>query len=345
LPVGDQKLHWSYSIWPKENKTEKPSFANIVDRDQIYNSVVNNLRKQTVLANEFGLELSKEMLQGELDRMARDTRDPKRLKELFASLSNNPMSITECVARPNLVNRLLQDQFSNSQSIHGELRRQAELELQRYLQTNSLGGSTVEIFTTDFTVNDNTNGESEKSGGPDLTTVEIGKQSFDDKRTKLAHLESNPARLQELASAFIYEEIVDESESSIKIKTMVWQKSGLNSWLTSQSQDVQINPVSKLESNFSLTEISSTQAASEAGPPDTWKDFTDIPRRRSAHTAIWTGTEMIVWGGIGSVTAATLNSGARYNPATNVWVSVSVVNAPSGRLSHTAIWSGTEMII
>lgn len=55
-------------------------------------------------------------------------------------------------------------------------------------------------------------------------------------------------------------------------------------------------------------------------------------------TAVWTGTEMIVWGG-GSA------SGKAYNPSTDTWRSLPTANAPMSASQHTAIWTGTEMIV
>ena len=66
------------------------------------------------------------------------------------------------------------------------------------------------------------------------------------------------------------------------------------------------------------------------------------------HTAIWTGSEMIVWGGYYQEPAATdryVNTGGRYNPSTDIWIATSTINAPDGRDSHAAIWSGIEMIV
>ncbi len=65
---------------------------------------------------------------------------------------------------------------------------------------------------------------------------------------------------------------------------------------------------------------------------------------RYAHTAVWTGTEMIIWGGRGS-SPTYKGDGARYNPATGLWTATSTSNAPSPRSRHSAIWTGTEMII
>ena len=111
------------------------------------------------------------------------------------------------------------------------------------------------------------------------------------------------------------------------------------------------------------------------------------------HTAVWTGSEMIVWGGdhsgsllntggrynpsTDSWTATSthqrarcpkcshgsldrqrndrlgrihdgnccLNTGGRYNPITDSWTATSTTNAPAGRGFHTAVWTGSEMIV
>jgi hypothetical protein len=78
---------------------------------------------------------------------------------------------------------------------------------------------------------------------------------------------------------------------------------------------------------------------------DPWKvvSVDGAPIARDFHTAVWTGTHMIVWGGFDG--AAYLNTGGIYDPATNTWEPTSIVNAPSGRRRHTAVWTGTHMIV
>ena len=68
---------------------------------------------------------------------------------------------------------------------------------------------------------------------------------------------------------------------------------------------------------------------------------------RLSHTAVWTGSEMIVWGGVGGTGSTYLNDGGRFNPTTNTWTPISstLPNTPTTRASHTAVWTGTEMII
>jgi hypothetical protein len=78
---------------------------------------------------------------------------------------------------------------------------------------------------------------------------------------------------------------------------------------------------------------------------DTWAatSTTSAPSGRSFATAIWTGSEMIVWGGFGA--SNFFNSGGKYNPDTNSWAASTTINAPIGRSNHTAIWTGSEMIV
>ena len=67
---------------------------------------------------------------------------------------------------------------------------------------------------------------------------------------------------------------------------------------------------------------------------------TNAPSGRHLHTAVWTGSEMIVWGGFGGP-----NTGGRYNPGTDTWKAISTINAPPARYYHTAVWTGNEMIV
>jgi N-acetylneuraminic acid mutarotase len=77
---------------------------------------------------------------------------------------------------------------------------------------------------------------------------------------------------------------------------------------------------------------------------DTWTATSTVgaPVARYYHTAVWTGTEMIIWGGD---SAGYFNTGGRYAPEFDSWIPTTTVNAPSGRYFHTAVWAGTEMII
>ena len=82
---------------------------------------------------------------------------------------------------------------------------------------------------------------------------------------------------------------------------------------------------------------------------DNWTptSTTNVPHARWDHTAVWTGTEMIVWGGLNDDPPfiTVFNDGGKYNPNTDSWTATSMTNAPSERYWHTAVWTGSEMII
>ena len=80
---------------------------------------------------------------------------------------------------------------------------------------------------------------------------------------------------------------------------------------------------------------------------DTWTAIsaTDAPDGRIDYTAVWTGSEMIVWGGFNFSPPYFLNSGGTYNPATDTWSGTDITKAPNARDFHTAVWTGTEMIV
>jgi hypothetical protein len=62
---------------------------------------------------------------------------------------------------------------------------------------------------------------------------------------------------------------------------------------------------------------------------------------RFGYSAVWTGSEIIIFGGFNGSNA--LNTGVRYNPSTNTWTAIA--NCPVKRLDHSAIFKGTEMIV
>ena len=87
---------------------------------------------------------------------------------------------------------------------------------------------------------------------------------------------------------------------------------------------------------------------------DAWRPIRlddTTPEPRAFHSAVWTGSEMIVWGGETWSEDAdppyfvALGDGGRYDPAEDRWLPVPDVGAPGPRLEHTAVWTGTEMIV
>jgi hypothetical protein len=64
---------------------------------------------------------------------------------------------------------------------------------------------------------------------------------------------------------------------------------------------------------------------------------------RAQPSVVWSGREVIVWGGVG-VDEATLADGAAFDPVTGTWRNIAP--APIGpRASADSVWTGTEMLV
>lgn len=82
---------------------------------------------------------------------------------------------------------------------------------------------------------------------------------------------------------------------------------------------------------------------------DSWTptSTTGAPSARNSHTAVWTGNEMIVWGGKESFYdfEQALDTGGRYDPVSDSWTPTSTTNTPSARSDHTAVWTGSQLVV
>jgi N-acetylneuraminic acid mutarotase len=96
---------------------------------------------------------------------------------------------------------------------------------------------------------------------------------------------------------------------------------------------------------YKLPQISAPAGCTD----DSWTatSMVNVPDARIGHTAVWTGSEMITWGGtfIQNGRWYNLNTGGRYNPSTDSWTATSTANAPSARWRHSAVWTGSEVIV
>ncbi len=80
---------------------------------------------------------------------------------------------------------------------------------------------------------------------------------------------------------------------------------------------------------------------------NTWiaMDSVNAPSPRFFHTAVWTGNKMIVWGGAFTSAEIPLRSGGIYDPVSNSWAPLDSINAPAPRSFHSALWTGSKMLI
>lgn len=75
---------------------------------------------------------------------------------------------------------------------------------------------------------------------------------------------------------------------------------------------------------------------------DSWTPLAPSPLRgRGTHRAVWTGREMLVWGGFDS---AVRDDGALYNPFDDAWTRLAPTPL-AARQSHAMVWTGQQLIV
>jgi hypothetical protein len=79
-------------------------------------------------------------------------------------------------------------------------------------------------------------------------------------------------------------------------------------------------------------------------PLDDWQAAVIGPSARAFHTAVWTGSRMVVWGGDDGDNLG-LNTGSIFDPVANSWTATTLTGAPSARHHHSAVWTTNRMIV
>ncbi len=76
---------------------------------------------------------------------------------------------------------------------------------------------------------------------------------------------------------------------------------------------------------------------------DSWTPMSSVnaPIARSLPLGVWTGTELIIWGGFLGLTNS--NTGARYNPATDTWTPFDT-GSYTWSQEATAVWTGSKVL-
>jgi hypothetical protein len=67
------------------------------------------------------------------------------------------------------------------------------------------------------------------------------------------------------------------------------------------------------------------------------------PTPRSGHMAVWTGSEMLIFGG--ETATGPTSTGAAFHPGTGKWRPLANVGSPLPRSEGSGVWSGTELLV
>ena len=396
-----EEVYWRHRTWPKENADPKPPLDKVMSQAQIEKKVEDYLRNSQALEDYWQRPITPDQLQAEMDRIASNTKQSGVLREIFAALDNDPLMIAECLARSVLAERLLSELYAHDQRFHGELKRRAEAELRTHhsvkqmKQTSGMytemelvrsdsdhdkqtGGSAPNAFGDDGTANRQSGGaerslrlnssewgenvqelaaafnkpDGAKASAFGVRSRQRGIAAFESadmsahSKKPFGEYESLPvgkvSSLQEDYAHYYVTAVLNKGKDRLKLATIAWLKEPLRSWLAKAEAQAPVT-MAAVTANYTLPVIASPSVACT---DDTWTptSTTNAPARRENHTAVWTGSEMIVWGGFGA-SGPWLRTGGRYNPSTDSWTATSTINAPAAREVHTAVWTGSYMVV
>jgi len=427
-------VNWRHTVWPEANgaRPARPAQRNSAEQ------AGDVLRKSNALSTLWGQAITGQMLQAEIDRMVRDSKRPELLRQLFASLNNNPTHVAEVIARPLLVDRLSRNFFTNDQRFKskdfGDWWRAAKTEFSTSIETpvfkynlpdfplaaqNFAGadgdswrpmsalpvstGTAVWTGTEMIVWGNGTDSGSRynpatdhwsptsMTGAPSArrihTAVWTGTEMivWGGCNTSTSFCgETTGGRYNPTTDTWTPTSTVD-APIGRKEHTAVWSgsemlvwggcKPGYNNFCntigsnstapggaynlnTDTWREIPPPPITGRTKHTAIwtggemiiwggIDLDVKNDGARYNPNTGWvaMTLTNAPTPRMEHTAVWTGTEMIVWGGREPSSTSSLNTGGRYNPTTNSWTATSLVNAPAPRIGHTAVWTGTEMIV
>jgi len=343
-----ERVYWNHRIWPKENPQAKPPLSAVMPDATIRARVEDYLKKSNALDRWWRHPITAEQLQAEMDRMAKDTRDGATLRDLYAALGNDPFLVAETLARQTLADRLIRNWYGSDTRFHGDIKREAEAALARTKSAagmKAMGGDYAER-----TIALRHDGEKVSRKTPGNRAIELDPEEWKEWKGDLAGRfgttpEAIPMQrvsgLQESPEGFSVAAVLSRGDDKAVIASVSWPKQSFDAWWS----------VERATTSATLRAAAEPFAirapASGACTDDTWEKRSYAPSPRGYHTGVWTGTEMIVWGGniLGGSGDGWTNTGGRYNPSTDTWTATSTgSNAPTIGLP-TAVWTGTEMIV
>ncbi len=340
-----EEVYWRHRIWPEQNPGPKPSLASVMSEAQIAARVEDGLKKSNALEIYWSRPITAAQLEAEVRRMARESRDPELLRELFASLGNDSRLIAECLARPVLADRLVRHWFAADDPSRGPQEGSPDDVFGSWWAqiARSIPASLISMSDPVASLE-----------APAITAAPCSPDTWSTTRF-LPNARSGHVAVWTGSEMLVWGAITF-ADGSIPGGRYV---PATDTWRPITSRNHPSNRTN-MAAVWTGTEMivwggwgtlainNDYESGGRYNPQtDSWTPTSigpGVPTPRDRHSAVWTGTEMIVWGGNVHRTTPG-NTGARYNPGSDSWMPTSTVGAPSARAGHNAVWTGSRMVI
>jgi N-acetylneuraminic acid mutarotase len=344
-----EEVFWRHRIWPSQNPGAKPSLETVLPSSVIRDRAEDSVRMSNALERNTGHAITGVQLQGEIERQARDSKQPAILRELWQALGNDPNFIAETLARSTLAERLLriwyEDNFLNKAG--DAAAASAEHSFEEWWRSVRNDFAT-ELNPPAYTYRLPIITETPQADNPwvptfalpegdlEATAVWTGSEMIvwggtDDGAGKFnSGSRYDPATDSWHPTAGVGAPEVRKQHSAVWTGTemIVWGGCG-----QLDEHNCQIGTGGRYNPQT-----------------DSWLPTSHPGTNRINHSAVWTGEEMIIWGGCSFSNDLCRpdnvgRGGWRYNPETDTWTPTTQANAPEPRHFHTAIWNGSVMIV
>ncbi len=333
-----EQVYWSHRIWPEQNRQRKPQLSTVMPESALRAKVEDYLKKSNALESIWNRPIAAAELQAEMNRMAANTRNAQLLGELFAALGNDPSLIAETLARQTLVDRTLREAYAGS------------AKTQPFDDWWSGHSATMSTRIT-----------TEPTTFAPASITATG--CIADTWTPLATAGADPTPRHYHAAVWTGAEMIvwGGRDGSTYFNSGGRYDLATDTWFATSTGPNDPEPRQRPVGVWTGTEMivwggfSGDNGFLNSGGrynplTDTWTATStgaNVPHGRSRTTGVWTGSEMIVWGGFyqaGAVFYPT--DGGRYDPVADTWTATSMgANLPAGRAAPSSVWTGTEMIV
>ncbi len=350
----------------------KGAFEEAVPREVLEKKVRTYLAQSAALESYWNLPVSPSALRNEIDRIARSTRFPDRLREVYAALGNDTFVVQECLARATLVDRWSRSLFAFDRRFHADARHQAE-HLRERLVSGALAVSAPEprrrvaelIEVPAGSVSGATAAEFPSRPGDGPVRLRLAPEAFRRWRALSPERVGEIGPVAEQADEFVIRVLLAEQGDRARIASYAVPKRSWDDWWSEAERDLtgrEVKAVASESDPLPAPRAGSVEAWSPSAaidpslpagrdaeatcsPTNSWDNGSlgAVPEGRIYAPAVWTGRVMVVWGGVRE--GRRVQTGGRYDPLTDAWSDTSTAGAPEARYWHTAVWTGNLMVV
>ena len=330
-----ETLDWERRTWPEGNARAKPSIDELAPLPATREKVDAELRQVTALHALWGVTIGTYELQAELDRIASSTRDPAALRRYFAALDDDPQRIGAALVRPLLVAHALRRYYADDRRLHHTAIAAADRGVAALLSGADPArlGAMHRIAHHDAT---------EEGWGRLLRVLAPETAGASDGARLAAIVDGRWLGPLDRPQALLALRVLEHDARGLVLESVRWPKLPFDTWWGEHRADFAAAAPAIAE-HLVLPAIGRSRSSRAPAncPPEAWSPLrSTLPLSRQNHTAVWTGADMLVWGG---EEIDLLDDGERYNAATNTWSPISRAGAPAARSNHVAVWTGPPL--